>query len=142
MMIKDIIFPTSLSASLRANFPLLMICAGYAFAVFIFAHSIGSGDHFSLFTYSSLVGFTLGSGATAIFLAKWAKYRFTDQHPEPLRVLLENTAAHLKANGGLLNYVLPLLLLSLLVSAFTTFKTIACGRSSSEVAPSVDSRTL
>lgn len=118
------LFPTTTLQSLRRDHILYGLIAFYSLAVYLLSLSIGLSDSFSLFTYSSGATLTLFAGAISFGGYKWASLRWTEKKENALLHFRHEVAAGLHKTGGILPLITTLFALSILISAFTVFKTI------------------
>lgn len=108
----------------RQDVILALLCGAYSLGVYLFASHLGLGDRFALLSSSGPIAFTLGTGTICIALAFWARAERIDQPEKRFPHIKSFFRTNLIRNGGALTYALPLVLISVLVAAFTTFKGI------------------
>lgn len=115
---------TQFREAVAANAALILLCIFYSIAIYIFADSLGLGHRYDVFGSSAPIIFILMAGSLCIALASWAKTLRFEKPDRHLPHLLTYLKTQLRQNGGLFTYAVPLILISTLVAAFTTFKSI------------------
>jgi len=110
--------------AIAANTALILLCVFYSIAIYIFADSLGLGHRYDVFGSSAPIIFILMAGSLCIALAAWAKTLRLEKPERHFPHLLTYLKTQLRQNGGVFTYAIPLILISTLVAAFTTFKSI------------------
>lgn len=113
-----------LPQALMAHAVLIALCVVYSLSVYVFASHIGLAHRFTVFSSSSSIISILLAGIICIALAQWLKATRIDQPEARIPHLVEFIKKHLRLDGGVFTFALPLILISVLVAAFTTFKGI------------------
>ncbi|MGD8327184.1 MAG: phosphatase PAP2 family protein [Sphingomonadales bacterium] len=108
----------------RRDLLLALLCCVYSLAVYLFASHLGLSHRYTLLSSSGPIAFTLGAGTICIALAFWARSERVEQPENRLTHFKAFFKTHLTQNGGAFAYVLPLVMISVLVAAFTTFKAL------------------
>ncbi|MFZ5608166.1 MAG: phosphatase PAP2 family protein [Pseudomonadota bacterium] len=114
--------PARTAVALAPEMPLLLVCALYSLSVMVVAVLLGRPDAFDLFLYTGPVGLLLGVALFALIIARILNLALIERERQPIARLARDMKAHFGSQRTLFAYAVPIIAISLFVSAYTSFK--------------------